>query len=365
MAPRDKSRARGWVFTLNNYTAEDEARTKAIKERHNAKYLTYGREVGEGTGTPHLQGFIYFNSARTGRQVRNMFKSKVWTEPQMGPLDKAIAYCQKDGDFTELGERPKTPQEAGTKGGLMEKNRWSSILQLAQRGDFTTLQELFPHEWLQYRPRLVTEYKPERKPMGGELPHEWWVGPTGAGKSRLAWELYPSHYAKTTNKWWDNYQFEDVVIIEEWSPKNECTASCLKKWADRYPFPCEVKGAMVPNIRPRKIIVLSNYTIEQCFPNKEDCDPLLRRFKVIQFPIGKAWARARVNNFEPSKSPKEEIANSGNIAQLFEQSDADIDSIMADIDMTSLEEEGGIVPDHDPFDWTPAQAWHHSYNPPN
>jgi len=46
-------------------------------------------------------------------------------------------------------------------------------------------------------------------------------------------------------------------------------------------------------LRPRKIIILSNYTIEQCFERAEDREPMLRRFKVINFPEGKQSARFR------------------------------------------------------------------------
>ena len=35
-------------------------------------------------------------------------------------------------------------------------------------------------------------------------------------------------------------------------------------------------------IRPEKIIVTSNYHPEQCFPNREDVAPILRRFQVVQ-----------------------------------------------------------------------------------
>jgi len=162
--------------------------------------------------------------------------------------------------------------------GQAEKDRWTTILTLAKKGDIESLERDFPREYMGFGPsRLLALHSPQRIPIDGELPHEWWVGETGTGKSKTVWELYPNHYAKTLNKWWDGYRFEDVVVIEEWSPKNECTASFLKIWADRYPFTCEVKGAMLPMIRPKKIIVLSNYTIDQCFLHKEDAEGWARR----------------------------------------------------------------------------------------
>jgi len=281
-------RGRGWCFTLNNYTPAEV--TKLLDQSY--KYLAYGKEVGE-SGTPHLQGYIHFECARTFSQVRKLLGPRFHLERRKGSLRQAIDYCSKDGDFHEFGSRPSTQKEKGQ----AEKDRWARIMLLAQQGELATLRQEFPKESIIHGPRLLALHAPVTKPLNGELCHEWWVGSTGTGKSRLLWELYPQHYAKTLNKWWDGYAFQDVVVIEEWAPRNECTASFLKVWADRYAFTCEVKGAMLPMIRPKKLIVLSNYTIEQCFPQKEDCDPLLRRFKIINFPTGKFHAMARRDNY--------------------------------------------------------------------
>lgn len=116
-----------------------------------------------------------------------------------------------------------------------------------------------------------------------DLQNEWWYGSTGTGKSKKVWEDYPEHYGKMLNKWWDGYQDEEVVVIEEWCPKNECTASALKIWADRYPFNAEIKGGLLKKIRPKKIIVTSNYSIDQCFERSEDREPIKRRFKQVHF----------------------------------------------------------------------------------
>ena len=61
----------------------------------------------------------------------------------------------------------------------------------------------------------------------------------------------------------------------------EHLADRLKVWADRYPFPGEIKGGRIEGIRPLKVIVTSNYTPEECFPNSNDLEPILRRFKVV------------------------------------------------------------------------------------
>ena len=63
--------------------------------------------------------------------------------------------------------------------------------------------------------------KAKKEPLNYvDTPHEWWVGPTGTGKSKKVWEEYPTHYAKEKNKWWCNYTGQDTVVIEEADPKN-------------------------------------------------------------------------------------------------------------------------------------------------
>lgn len=54
----------------------------------------------------------------------------------------------------------------------------------------------------------------------------------------------------------------------------------MKIWADKYAFPCEIKNG-ADLIRPKIIVVTSNYSIRDIFPAKEDYEPLERRFKVI------------------------------------------------------------------------------------
>ena len=60
----------------------------------------------------------------------------------------------------------------------------------------------------------------------------------------------------------------------------EHLADRLKVWADRYPFPGEIKGGRIEGIRPLKVIVTSNYT-RRVLPQLNDLEPILRRFKVV------------------------------------------------------------------------------------
>ena len=270
------SRSRDWLYTLNNYTEEEVAAVRLV----DCVYQVFGYEVAPTTGTPHLQGYVRFKTEKSLKQLKKMYP-RAHVELRRGTITEAIDYCVKEGKYEEHGTRPMTQAEKGQ----CNKDRWRLIQKKAEEGDEEWLKENEPHV---YHTQLAT-FRSHKKPRmevlqysDEDTPHEWWVGPTGTGKSRRVWELYPTHYAKEKNKWWCNYTGQDTVVIEEADPKSmEHLASRLKVWADRYPFPGEIKGGRLEGLRPLKIIVTSNYTPEECFPNQNDLEPILRRFKVV------------------------------------------------------------------------------------
>lgn len=84
------------------------------------------------------------------------------------------------------------------------------------------------------------------------------------------------------NKWWDGYQGEDVVILDDFAPEHgKFLAYYLKIWADHYAFNAEIKGAML-KIRPKTFLITSQYRLEDCFESPEDIEAIKRRFKILQ-----------------------------------------------------------------------------------
>lgn len=101
------SRSRGWVFTINNYTWGDLDDFLSME----CRYKLMGYETCPSTGTPHYQGYVYFDDAKTMRSVSKRLP-RARLEAQRGTFLQATLYCKKDGkiegvDYFEFGDPPE------------------------------------------------------------------------------------------------------------------------------------------------------------------------------------------------------------------------------------------------------------------
>lgn len=262
-------RSKNFTFTHNNYPNTD------LQDALPCKYMLYGKECGD-SGTPHLQGLVVMKSQTS---LRSMIKKLPGCHVEIcKSLDGSIVYCKKDNDFTERGIAPATQIEKGKK----EKRKWGEIRQAAEEGRLDDIPED-----IRFRcPHLIDihrqKYLRSRPLVDTETEHLWYYGKSGTGKSRKAREDNPKAFLKTCNKWWCGYQDEESVIIEDLDKKHDVLVHHLKIWADRYPFPAEVKGGSM-KIRPKQIIVTSNYHPTDIWTDESDLEPILRRFKIHHF----------------------------------------------------------------------------------
>jgi len=270
------SRFHGWCFTLNNHGEEDYKLIESMKEKDLFKYIVFGRETGE-EGTPHLQGYVYLKLKKALAGVRKMLPRAHW-EPQRGNFTQAIEYCKKDGDFFEDGEPPVDQKEKGKRG----REYWEEQKSLAKRGKLDDVDpQLFVTHYGALR-AIQKDFAPMPDPLDDTCGY-WYYGETGMGKSHAARAECPEHYLKMCNKWWDGYQGEDDVIIEDFDKAHSVLGHHLKIWADKYPFPAEIKGGKI-NIRPKKIIITSNYSPQEIWGAEPNTlEPITRRFRVKRF----------------------------------------------------------------------------------
>ena len=109
----------------------------------------------------------------------------------------------------------------------------------------------------------------------------WIWGAPGVGKATLpakCWE--PGLLPKLNNKWWDGYQSQKVVIMEDVDKETvKFLHHHLKIWADRWGSLARPRGAVAPI--HRWLVVTSNYSIMDILKDLEDRqlrEAITRRF---------------------------------------------------------------------------------------
>jgi len=258
-------RKRAWCFTLNNYDGLldwDEFQAAG------ATYLSYQEEVGLQNGVEHLQGFIYFNTLKSGAQVQELLPGS-WHEPAK-KLEQATKYTQKTesrvGGPYIFGELPAQGRRTDLQTVKASIDSGATTNQL----------------WEEHFEKMVLYHKSFNAYKAVKLPVRDWVtinillvGPPGRGKTQTAWciarglgsDIFLISEAKGSGLYFDGYQGESIVILDEMDG-GRMKPTSFNGLVDRYPYKVPVHGA--PNISwaPKYIIITSNYLPKYWWSNR-------------------------------------------------------------------------------------------------
>jgi len=321
-------KSRNWVFTLNNPKLIDLA---SVLDDDNIRCLLAVLEVST-SGTTHYQGVVQLRNPRAISTMRSLIPRAHW-EIQRGSKMEAYKYVLKtcemellskvsvdswrtgmeeqdgatdgeaplalppwisrgiDGTFAELCDSLEGKKK---KRSLTE--RLAEIQVKLQSG--VTEQELSEEhfsEWVRYRTSFKAYKALHSAPRDFKTEVTVIQGPTGTGKSRYCSEEYPDAYWKARDQWWDNYEAQEVIIIDEfygWIPFD-----LLLRMLDRYPLKVEVKGGKV-NFCPKKIIITTNKTPNTWY--KDAYFPALAR-RVEHWWVFGTIFQMRYNNYYEAK----------------------------------------------------------------
>lgn len=264
-------RSKYFVFTINNYTPEEEFLLLFLQQP--CTYICWGYEVGEEEGTPHIQGYMEFSYV-IDRKVVSKFKefNRAYLAQRKGTAEEAIKYCKKGGNYFELGNVfvPKPGvrrdldevRECARDNGMKEVSQWANLQQIR-----------CAEKYLEYN-----ESKRNWKPTV-----LWFWGPTGTGKSRMAHDLSVDPYIKSEgSKWWNGYDRHEHVIIDDFRD-GHMSFNELLTLLDRYERRIECKGGMRQFVA-KQIIITCNAPPSDLYCNVVDerKDQLLRRIDVIE-----------------------------------------------------------------------------------
>lgn len=240
-------------------------------------YLIGQKERGE-SGYLHWQFCVGLKNktTRVGLTNLNLFPTETHWEPTRSQA--AHDYVRKidtavEGSQFSFGQLPLRRNN---------KRDWDKIKQDAIDGNFDNIppQVLISH-FSSIQRIHVAYMRPVPRP--NVECYVYW-GLTGLGKTRRAHEEANDPFLKNPNtKWWDGYQGQTDVIIDEFI--GQIGYNYLLLWLDKYPCSAEIKGGNVA-LKATRFFITSNKPPTEWFPTLDtvSMSALRRRFtQVIHF----------------------------------------------------------------------------------
>lgn len=274
-SPSTTIRAAAWAFTyfLGGESKTPDAVRALLTSETAVSYVVCGLETCPTTHRQHLQGYLQRTQCRLS-SLRRLLPGAHW-EPAKGTPAQNLQYCSKEGDFWSSG----TMRASKRGGSEAQISNYQEIISLAKRGLIQEIEEKHPRDFfIRYQTirTIMKDYQAAPDPSPN-VRGVWIRGAAGVGKSRLARAIYAPFYAKMANKWFDGYQGEKYIILDDVGPDQAKTLTYhLKIWTDRYPFVAEIKNGS-RMIAPLGFIITSQYEIDHLWSDQETREALHRR----------------------------------------------------------------------------------------
>ena len=262
------------------------AQLKKMYEKYSWSYYHVNLEHCPTTGKEHLDGYYEYPTQRKVSTERNKF-TKMFRKG-FGDLQHAKGsagenddYSEKEGGRRETAGKPGKGQ--GTRNDLERKK--DQIMAGEITVDEITIEE--PEQYHQYGRTLHRiEDLALRKKFRTEMTQgEWYWGPTGVGKSHIAFEGYTpeTHYIwKNDNGWQDGYSGQETVIINDF--RGEIKYNELLQMVDKWPYHVPRRCREPAPFLAKKVIITSSLEPAQVYHHRveeDKIDQLLRRFKIF------------------------------------------------------------------------------------
>jgi len=261
-------RARGFLFTLNNPVAGSLDGLKGLK---GVTYAIVGREVGE-SGTPHLQGYVYFKNAKTLssviKKIKKAGKKSAHVTIANGSASQNRTYCSKDEDFEEWGTLPKQGKRSDLTDCKAILDAGGCLKDIADKhfGDYVR----YGRGFKDYKALLDKERTKDFRAV--EV--IFITGPTGCGKTRLAMEEASFKIQGDQLRWWDGYEGDKCILIDEYA--NNVNITQLLSLLDGYQLRLDIKGGFT-YAAWTKVFITSNLLVLHDQARPEHREALERR----------------------------------------------------------------------------------------
>ncbi len=270
--------SRHWCFTINNPCPDDVIHISFVV------YMVAGYEFPPN-GTPHLQCYMILKIKKMLSTVKKLMP-RAHLEIKKGTPEQAAHYCMKPvpgctckhcikakdqvPNYSEYGTLPVN---------TTSHNIWEKAKQDAIDGNFDEIPANMLIRYYHSFKRIHQDNPPKQYRLD-KCDNLWILAPTDYGKSYYARKKYPDYYPKSPNKWFVGYQGQQTILCDDFAPEQcKYLHYYLKIWSDIYPFMAETKGGGIL-IRPKHIVLTSQYSIQESFEDQRTVDAIQRRFRV-------------------------------------------------------------------------------------
>lgn len=292
---------RNICFTVYNYDTTDSNWKVRIYNGLKITYLIYGEEICPKTQRKHLQAYAEFESQHTWNKIQKVL-NPICFFPCKGTQQENINYCKKDNKYKEEG----SPKLQGARTDLNELK--DNLLNDNVSVDDIVVER--PELYHQYGRTLhkIEDLKLRKKFRTTMTECDWIYGPTGSGKSHMAFHNYTpeTHYVwkYETSGWQDGYTGQDYVIINDF--RGQIPYGELLNLIDKWPYTLNRRGREPVPFLAKKIFITAPVKPEEIYKNlskNDSLEQLYRRINLIFLgtpEISQKCSEGNINSSEHS-----------------------------------------------------------------
>lgn len=271
---------KGWFCTWPKCPIDKEVALKLLDAKYELQEYVICQEKHKD-GSPHLHAFLKLKTKR--RFNPRMFDLNDLGENYHGEYQPAksfkavVGYVIKDKNYVSNFDVQKY---LAKKGKLTKEDLLKEVDEVLDEGKITPLQVA---SW--YKNSCVYKML-QKKRLPEEMPekkrHLWIYGPSNTGKTTLLRNQMrekgeENFFEIPTNNDWVGYNNQYYLFMDEY--KGQLTVQQLNRICDGG-AKVNVKGATVQLRYDPQVIILSNYSIAECYKNLDNkiLDSLYNRF---------------------------------------------------------------------------------------
>lgn len=259
-----------WMCTWNNPPLHCKEIFAKLVEDKTVSFATGQFERAPTTGTLHFQGYVETPKKITLAGLKKILDKPCW-DAAKGNAAQCINYCTKDdtrdpslnGDgHWSVGE---SKQDQGKRHDLWD------LKEALDRGEDYGWTEQFPGMIKYFRGAHAYLQRKNRQRSEMTL-LEFHYGKPGLGKTTCVQQKYPNAFWMSPGKWWDGYQNQETVVLDEFNGWLQYSILC--RLADSTPMKLEVKGGHI-DFNSKRLIIISNYMPSTWYQNRCAADQSL------------------------------------------------------------------------------------------